>query len=60
MSPTAEVRDDVRDALCLIGITIEKMFAIAEVSEQEGRNVEDVLRNLGEANDILRDTYNRW
>jgi hypothetical protein len=60
VTSTEEIRDQVDDALCLIGIAIEKLLQVNEVPELANRDLADALDNLGNANDILRDTYNRW
>ena len=60
MTPQQEDRDQVVDALSLIGIAIEKLLPMAEDPALANRDLADALDNLGNANDILRDKYNLW
>lgn len=60
MTPQFEVRDQAKDALCLIGLAVEKVLDLPAWLEGNDYDLSVVLDDLGNANDILRDKYNLW
>ena len=60
MTPTPVARDEVADVLTLLGIAVEKLLLVRGATAQPERGLDVALDALGEANDVLRDTYNRW